>query len=211
LKSHPLDFFTSEWKVSYVLHGFIALAVFGLFMNSKLILKKDLDIDVIENPKRSAEAVQITAPKTILKKEKAREVFGVNRKSLTSDQGETTKLGNTLAKNLDSLKLNPNDPDSLPIPGEDYLISKMPVLKAEVRIPYPADSKQKGIQGAVVMDILIDAFGKVRQVILVDGPAPDLNDAAVKATKSFEFSPAYIQHNPVAVRIRYAYRFVLEH
>jgi protein TonB len=86
----------------------------------------------------------------------------------------------------------------------------MPELKSEFRIPYPPEAKQKGIQGAVVMDILIDAQGTVRDAKLIEGPGSGLNEAALEAVKKFKFSPAFMQDKPVAVKIRYAYRFILE-
>jgi TonB family protein len=60
------------------------------------------------------------------------------------------------------------------------------------------------------MNLLIDESGKVRDVSLIEGPQTDLNAAAMAAAKGFQFTPALIQKKPVAVRIRYTYRFVLE-
>jgi periplasmic protein TonB len=173
--------------------------------------KRELDIEVLESPKLAPPTIQVTQPAAPPKKPVQHEVFGVSRKAITSAQGETVKAGNTIAKAPDQETLKPGDQDSLPIPQEEYLITQMPELRTEVRIPYPPESKKKGIQGAVVMDILIDSMGKVREVVFVDGPDTDLNNAAVAATKNFQFSPALITTKPVAVRIRYAYRFVLEH
>ena len=60
------------------------------------------------------------------------------------------------------------------------------------------------------MDILIDATGHVRDAKLLQGPDESLNQAALAAVRGFVFKPAMVQDKPVAVRIRYAYRFVLE-
>ena len=60
------------------------------------------------------------------------------------------------------------------------------------------------------MDLLIDSDGKVRDAQLVSSPSPLLSDAALAAIRSFEFSPAKIKEQSVAVKIRYSYRFVLE-
>jgi periplasmic protein TonB len=103
----------------------------------------------------------------------------------------------------------PEDEGSLPVPAEEFLVTQMPRLKHEVRLPYPPEAKAKNIQGLVVLNVLIDDQGKVRQAELVEGPGYGLNEAALKAIYSFEFSPAVIDKKPVAVRIRYAYRFVL--
>jgi protein TonB len=98
----------------------------------------------------------------------------------------------------------------LPSPADEFLVTSMPVLVSEVRIPYPEEAKKAGIEGPVVMDLLIDEQGKVRQVSLIKGPGFGLNDAALAAIKSFLFRPARIKDQSVAVKIRYTYRFVLE-
>jgi TonB family protein len=86
----------------------------------------------------------------------------------------------------------------------------MPQLKAEGRIAYPPESKKKSVQGDVVMDLLIDTMGKVREATLVEGPNQELSQAALAAAKGFQFSPAMIREKPVAVKIRFIYHFVLE-
>jgi protein TonB len=86
----------------------------------------------------------------------------------------------------------------------------MPKLKSEVRIPYPEEAKKASVEGPVVMDLLIDADGKVRKVDLIKGPGYGLNEAAVAALKGFEFIPARMSDHSVAVKIRYTYRFILE-
>src|SRR5262249_5547017 len=141
---------------------------------------------------------------------KPRAVYGASRKSVTSEEGIDVKAGNTVAKAPDEEKLRPEDADSLPIPTDEYLVTQMPQLASEVRVPYPEEARKRGVQGAVVMDILIDAAGKVREATLVSGPASGLDEAALSAVRGFQFKPARMQDQAVAVRIRYAYRFVLE-
>ena len=171
---------------------------------------ESVDIVIYESPKPTEQAVQLTEPKKEQVKPRGREIFGISPKSIASDQGETIKAGNTVAKTPDQLQLKPGDPDALPVPSEDYLVTRMPELKSEVRVPYPAGPRKKGIQGAVVMDLLIDTSGKVREVTLVQGPDPELSTAAMTAARGFQFIAAQIQDKPVAVKIRYIYRFVLE-
>lgn len=165
-------------------------------------------------PKASPQAISmLKAPKEAKTPlPDTRKVFGVSRKSITSDDAATStevKQGNTVAKEFDDEKLKDDDQD-LPIPADELMVTAMPKLQSEVRIPYPPEAKAKGIQGAVVMDILIDAQGQVREVKLIQGPGAGLNEAALEAVKQFKFIPARIEAQVVAVRIRYAYRFVLE-
>jgi protein TonB len=170
----------------------------------------EVDIVVLEVPKVAQLPVRFIEPKVQLQKPQGREVFGISPKSVTSRQGEDVKAGNTVAKAPDQEILKPGDPDLLPVPSEEYLVTSMPELKSDVRIPYPPESRKRGIQGAVIMNLLIDESGKVRETTLVEGPHPELNTAAMEAAKGFQFTPAMIQKKPVAVRIRYIYRFILE-
>ena len=57
---------------------------------------------------------------------------------------------------------------------------------------------------------LVDKRGKVRKVDVVKGLGYGLNEAAVKGMMGFRFKPAQVDGEPVAVKIRYNYRFELE-
>lgn len=199
-------------KTSLLLHVFLALFAGLVFILGQL--PDRVDIDVIEAPVVSTAASLKTMPQTLPKTQKQENrkqaVFGASRKALTQESGDAVKLGNTVAKTPDAKTLKTDDPDALPIPAEEYLVSQMPKLISEVRVDYPAEAKKKGIQGAVVFDILIDASGKVRDIKLLEGLGSGLDEAAMAAIKGFVFEPAAIEGKPVAVRIRYAYRFVLE-
>ncbi len=198
------------WIVSSLLHGVLVSAVFAVLFISQYKRVREVNIEIYEAPVQAQQPVRLAAPKKKEEKPRAHEVFGISPKSVSSDQGETVKAGNTIAKAPDQEQLKPGDPDALPVPSEDYLVTNMPTLLSEVRIPYPRESKKKGIQGAVVMDLLIDALGKVREATLVEGPNQELSVAALAAAKGFRFTAALIRDKPVAVRIRYTYRFVLE-
>ncbi|NDD92485.1 TonB family protein, partial [bacterium] len=125
-------------------------------------------------------------------------------------QAPELKSGNTLAKTPDDLRLKDSDADSLPIPTDDYLVSQMPVLISDFRVAYPEDAKKAGVQGAVILELLIDDSGRVRQAQVIQSLLPSLDAAALEAAKKLLFKPARVSEKSVAVRIRYAYRFVLE-
>jgi len=197
----------NPWAISSSLHvALVALVLLILWQHSRP--QSSIDIMVVENPHVSAQAVALTQPKPI-EQPKVREIYGISRKALTAENGLDVKQGNTIAKTPDTEKLRADDADSIPIPTEDYLVTQMPQLEHEVIIPYPPDVKKRGVQGAVIMDLLIDSQGHVRKVDLVEGPDPELNAAATTAAKDFIFKPAFIQDKPVAVKIRYAYKFVI--
>ena len=198
------------WLISSALHAtVVAGALFVLFLSQHTV-PREVVIDVIESPQAAPLPVRMTEARPRPKPQTAHEVFGISPKAASIDEGLAVKAGNTVAKAPDDERLRPGDLDSLPIPSDEYLVTTMPQLKAEVRVAYPPESRKKGVQGAVVMDLLIDTTGKVREATLVEGPNQELSQAALVAAKGFQFSPAAIKDKPVAVRIRYTYRFVLE-
>jgi protein TonB len=141
-------------------------------------------------------------------------VFGISKKALTSDndvaESVAVKQGNTVVAAPDNEKLKPGDEESLPIPADEYLVTKMPSVNADVRIPYPTEAFKKKIEGKVIMDLLIDAEGLVREVRLISGPGFGLDEAAAAAIRNFKFQPAEINGKPVAVRIPFTYNFLLK-
>ncbi len=210
LKNNSAVALDDPWIVSSALHGIMLASIAAVLLVGQHQKPVEVDIQILEAPKVAQMPIRVIEPKVQPKKSLGREVFGISPKSVTSGQGEEVKAGNTVAKAPDEEKLKPGDAESLPVPSEDYLVTSMPVLKNEVRVPYPPESRKRGIQGAVVMNLLIDESGKVREVTLIEGPNTEMNMAATAAARGFQFTPALIQNKPVAVRIRYIYRFVLE-
>lgn len=144
-----------------------------------------------------------------------REIFGANRNSYTDEsvdasQAVDAKKGNTLTKASDTTALLESDADSLPTPTEDYLVSDMPYVKKEIRPTYPESARLERLEGAVVLDILIDDKGVVRQASVIEG-AEVFRAGALQAIKRFEFHPAKVEGKPVSVRIRYTLKFQLEY
>lgn len=193
--------------VHVFLLGFILIFT-RAFQYTKIL---STEIEVIEYPSGAKVASgSVLSSKATTPVKSKREVFGVSKAAPQAATGVEVKQGNTLEKEGDQKSLRAGDADALPSAAEEYLVTRMPTLESEIRIPYPLSAKKKGVEGAVLMDLLIDASGSVREVKLVNGPDADLSDAAVKAAKDFRFKPALVQANPVAVRIRYSYKFVLE-
>ena len=172
----------------------------------------DVPFEVIEAPRVAAMPLEAKSKSQLPKTKQPRSVFGLSRKAITSNdtQAPEAKPGNTLAKSPDDLRLKDSDLDSLPIPTDDYLVSQMPVLISDFRIAYPEDAKKASIQGAVLMELLIDDQGRVRQAQVIQPLFPSLDSAALEAARKLLFKPARVSEKMVAVRIRYAYRFVLE-
>src|SRR5207253_212352 len=78
------------------------------------------------------------------------------------------------------------------------------------RAPYPPERLARGETADVACSVDIDERGAVTQVVVEQSVAPDFDAAAVEAIRRFRFSPAEIDGQPAAVRIRYVYHFVVE-
>ena len=120
------------------------------------------------------------------------------------------KQGNTVAKAQDDETLKDTDADSLPIPVEEYLISKPPSLLEARKPRYPPEARERGVQGAVRVEILIDAEGKVREARVLSGLGFGTEEAALEAARQLRFTPAEISGKPVAVKIQFKINFELE-
>lgn len=174
------------------------------------IIEKEV-VNIKRKPKVILNPVQAAQNKKLAPK-KARQVFGVKRKALVDEEKGTVvvKKGNTITKKEDDKILKDDDPDDLPAPAEEFLITSMPRPLEEIRPEYPKWAKDEGITGSVIFEILIDGNGKVRQLTLLKSLHPELDKLAEEAMRKFKFRPAFIEKEPVAVRIRYAIRFMLE-
>jgi len=180
--------------------------------------KKNVEFEIIESPKvvksipRSLPKKIKPPPKQKPKPKPVRKVFGISRKAHTSQDKDavSVKKGNTIAKDPDNKILKDSDKD-LPIPIEEYLITQNVEIEDEFRIPYPPLAKKNSIEGDVVMNLLIDKDGRVKDVQLVKGPGYGLNEAAMEAVYQFKFKPAKVGDDPVAIRTPYIYEFRLDH
>lgn len=78
-----------------------------------------------------------------------------------------------------------------------------PRLVTFVEAPHPAPDREATVE----LLITIDAAGVVTAVEVATAAGAPFNDAAVTAARGFVFEPAQKDGQPVAARIRYAYRF----
>jgi TonB family protein len=212
------------WQVSFIAHSATA-AVFLFLLKMPMPDSSFIEVPIeISPPKEVQKIVPVEEkPKVVIKSvnevipeaRPSKAVFGANRnsyvdESVSDSEAVESKKGNTLAKSTDQEVLQDSDSDALPTPTEEYLVSEMPSVLSEVRPHYPKAAQDQRLDGAVVMDILIDELGAVREATLVDGPEI-FRSGALEAMKKFKFRPAQVDGNPVAVKIRYTLRFELEY
>jgi TonB family protein len=90
------------------------------------------------------------------------------------------------------------------------VLTRAPELVEFVPAEYPPEAERAGIEGSVLLSIVIDEHGDVTQaVVLEPGPAPGFAAAALHAVQRFRFRSAEIDGKPAAVEITYRYQFVL--
>jgi protein TonB len=96
-----------------------------------------------------------------------------------------------------------------PVPA--YEVTKMPLPRGRCTGKYTDEAKVAAIEGTVVLDIVVGADGRVRDVHVVSGLPHGLTEAAIAATKACTFSPGQKGDAAVPVRIReFKVRFGLD-
>lgn len=85
-----------------------------------------------------------------------------------------------------------------------------PRPKAIVKPRYPDIAKQAGIEGTVILQLLVETNGKVLKAKVLKSLHPELDKSAIDAAYRTTFYPAKQRDKPVKVWVSYPIRFVLE-
>lgn len=89
-------------------------------------------------------------------------------------------------------------------------VATAPVLVTRVVPEYPRRARLAGIEGEVVLEVIVDRYGRVTGDIKVVSAVPELERAAVTAVQRWRFKPARDkQGTAVAVLMEVPVRFVL--
>ena len=75
---------------------------------------------------------------------------------------------------------------------------------------YPDIARQAGIEGMVILKLLVDTDGSVLQVQVLKSLHPALDQAAADAAKSWQFAPAKQRDKPVRVWVSFPVNFILK-
>lgn len=89
-------------------------------------------------------------------------------------------------------------------------IQVMPKLVSDSVAAYPAEIRKLGLQGRVVLELIINGKGRVIRKRVVRPLHPVLDKAALAAASGLRFDPGTLDGVPVKVKIPYTYVFVLE-
>lgn len=93
------------------------------------------------------------------------------------------------------------DLDRSPGMGEFVAFDELPVLLSIQPPTYPELVRQAGIDGTVLVQVLVGKDGKVKQSVAVEGPEP-LRAEAVRAARTALFKPALQGTSPVEVWVQ---------
>ncbi len=113
------------------------------------------------------------------------------------------------------LVANSNIPEIPPmIPEETAVVRvgsdvKEPALTARIAAAYPADARQSGVEGEVIIDAIVDATGKPTTLKVVSGPVL-LRPAAIESVRKWQYRPGYRADDsgPIEMRIAVQFRLV---
>ena len=93
----------------------------------------------------------------------------------------------------------PSDPEVTP-----------PKKKTHVDPNYPLDEKKAGVDGVVVLEIVVDQKGDVTETDIIRSSGNgNLDDAAVEAVKQWKYEPGVMEGKPVPVKMVIKVRFEL--
>jgi TonB family protein len=103
------------------------------------------------------------------------------------------------------LKPTAERPPRTTLSGPVYDISKVsptPVAKSQVRPRYPADMRQAGVKGEVVVDFIVDFKGDVHDPYALRSSRPEFEAAAVEAVGQWKFAPGQKDGKTVNTRVQ---------
>ncbi len=153
--------------------------------------------------------------------------FGVPQRAVVQDgSGPVLALGDTLAAELQRGPRTPtwaghDAPRATPRPAVRpeqrrrapvplYKLTLTPRFAHKVLPRYPRAAREQGIQGTVLLQALIDAAGKVREVKVLRSPHATLAAAAEAALRASRLEPGMVGQRPVPVKLKIPYHFLLE-
>jgi protein TonB len=93
-----------------------------------------------------------------------------------------------------------------PEPGEYVYVDELPEAILKVDPPYPEEARRAGIEGDVLMQVLVLEDGSVGDWRIVQS-IPALDEAAVVCIRQWRFKPALSKGVPTAVWVVTPIRF----
>jgi protein TonB len=88
-------------------------------------------------------------------------------------------------------------------------VDQKPTVRYQSRLKYPSLMRQRGIEGNVTVEVLVDPFGEVLDATAVDFTRDDFVQAALASVSRWRFRPGKRDGRPVHVRFQIPIEFSL--
>jgi len=143
-------------------------------------------------------------------------VFGMSDASFSgsSAAGMAMPQGNTTMTSPD--KAPPNKKAGpvralAPPPEPVHEVTVMPKMVGRCRGRYTEKAQENGVEGVVVLELVVGANGRTRDIKVITGLGYGLDEAAIEALRKCRFKPGRKGDKKVAVRLRsFKIRFFLD-
>lgn len=99
--------------------------------------------------------------------------------------------------------------DALPPPDTFIAYETPPTNVKPIKPVYPEMARKAGVEGTVILFVLIDKEGKVRDIKVRKGIGGGLDESAVAAVRATPWTPAIQNNRPVSVWVSVPIRFKL--
>lgn len=86
----------------------------------------------------------------------------------------------------------------------------LPQVVKEVKPHYPREVMGEGVQGSVVLNVVVRADGTVGEVDVTKALHPKLDESAVAAARQWLFNPGQKEGKPVDVAVEIEMTFMLK-
>ncbi|HVS04479.1 MAG TPA: TonB family protein [Thermoanaerobaculia bacterium] len=111
------------------------------------------------------------------------------------------------------LAAEPKPPEPQPLPVKRFDSPQAPEgLEGPVRRQgfapaYPAEARERGVVGTVVLSAVVTTRGTVTAIQVVESLDPLLDQAAIEAVREWQFEPATLHGAPVPVKLNLSFNF----
>lgn len=113
--------------------------------------------------------------------------------------------GDSVGVSMGNFKVPDNGP-----PPDFVPVEKEPQIIRQVKPKYPELAQRAGIEGRVIVKIWVDKEGKPHKAIVLKSDAKIFDQAAINAAMQYRFTPAIMNHGPVAVWVVIPFTFKLQ-
>jgi protein TonB len=108
------------------------------------------------------------------------------------------------------VSVEPPPPEPPPGPFSEKDVDVPPKLLRGPQPGYPSKALRLGVEGEVVLSLVLDETGEVMSVEFEQRAGYGFDEVSLAATQRLHFAPAEIKGQPVPVRVRWTYHFNLE-